>query len=185
MKKILIGMLITCSLGLAACGRTNTENPSTNNNTGTGVSDGMNGNTNGGMNGNTNGTGVSDGTNGTGIMDGTNGSDGTNSNINGTNTPGSTLDESRTSVNNLYTEFKGKVEGGVENIKAEDWDTYSTEFKGKLTNLRNTVEDASIRSTLDDMENLFNEYDTAIREKTDVAKDKVEELKTRIENAFK
>ena len=177
MKKILIGMLITCSLGLAACGRTNTENPSTNNNTGTGVSDGMNGNTNG--------TGVSDGTNGTGIMDGTNGSDGTNSNINGTNTPGSSLDESRTSVNNLYIEFKGKVEGGVENIKAEDWDTYSTEFKGKLTNLRNTVEDASIRSTLDDMENLFNEYDTAIREKTDVAKDKVEELKTRIENAFK
>lgn len=177
MKKILIGMLITCSLGLAACGRTNTENPSTDNNAGTGVSDGMNGNTNG--------TGVSDGTNGTGIMDGTNGSDGTNSNINGTNTPGSTLDESRTSVNNLYTDFKSRVEGGIENIKAEDWDTYSTEFKGKLTDLRNTVEDASIRSTLDDMENLFNEYDTAIREKTDVAKDKVEEIKTRIENAFK
>lgn len=162
MKKILIGMLITCSLGLAACGKTNTENPSTNNNTGTGVSDGMNGNTNG--------TGVNDGT---------------NSNINGTNTPGTSLEESRTSVNELYTDFKGRVEGGVENIKAEDWDTYSTEFKGKLTNLRNTVEDASIRSTLDDMEHLFNEYDTAIREKTDLAKDKVEEMKIRIENAFK
>ena len=35
------------------------------------------------------------------------------------------------------------------------------------------------------MENLFNEYDKAIREKTDVAKDKVEEMKNRIENALK
>lgn len=160
MKKLLIGMLITCSLGLAACGKTNTENPSTNNNSGTGVTDGTNG------------------------MNGTNGT-GTNPNTNGTNTPGTAMDDSRTSVNNLYTEFKGKVEGGVENIKSEDWDKYSTEFRGRLTNLRNTVEDASIRSTLDDMENLFNEYDTAIREKKDVAKDKVQEMQTRIENAFK
>lgn len=165
MKKLLIGMLITCSLGLVACGKTNTENPSTNNNAGTGVTDGTNGNTNG--------TGVTDGSNGT------------NPNTNGNNTPGTTMDDSRASVNNLYTEFKGKVEGGIENIKTEDWETYSTEFKEKLTNMKNTVEDASIRSTLDDMENLFNEYDIAIREKADVAKDKVEELKTKIENAFK
>lgn len=165
MKKILIGMLITCSLGIVACGKTNTENPSTNNNAGTGVTDGTNGNTNG--------TGVTDGTGGT------------NPNTNGDNMPGSSIDESRTSVNNLYTEFKGKVEGGIENIKTEDWDKYSTEFKGKLTNLKNTVEDASLRSTVTDMENLFNEYDTAIREKSTVAKDKVEEIKTRIENAFK
>lgn len=165
MKKILIGMLITCSLGIVACGKTNTENPSTNNNAGTGVTDGTNGNTNG--------TGVTDGTGGT------------NPNNNGANMPGSSINESRTSVNNLYTEFNGKVEGGIENIKTEDWDKYSTEFKGKLTNLKNTVEDASLRSTVTDMENLFNEYDTAIREKSTVAKDKVEEIKTRIENAFK
>jgi len=164
-KKILIGMLITCSLGIVACGKTNTENPSTNNNAGTGVTDGTNGNTNG--------TGVTDGTGGT------------NPNNNGANMPGSSINESRTSVNNLYTEFNGKVEGGIENIKTEDWDKYSTEFKGKLTNLKNTVEDASLRSTVTDMENLFNEYDTAIREKSTVAKDKVEEIKTRIENAFK
>lgn len=165
MKKILIGMLITCSLGIVACGKTNTENPLTNNNAGTGVTDGTNGNTNG--------TGVTDGTGGT------------NPNNNGANMPGSSINESRTSVNNLYTEFNGKVEGGIENIKTEDWDKYSTEFKGKLTNLKNTVEDASLRSTVTDMENLFNEYDTAIREKSTVAKDKVEEIKTRIENAFK
>ena len=41
------------------------------------------------------------------------------------------------------------------------------------------------KSTVGDMENLFNEYDKAIREKTDVAKDKVEEMKNRIENALK
>ena len=157
MKKLLIAMLITCSLGVVSCGRTTTETPSTNNNSGTNVTDGTDGNMNG--------TGVTDGTN--------------------SNTVGSSLEEHRTSVNGLYTDFKGKVEGGVENIKAEDWDTYSTEFKEKLTNLRNTVEDASLRSTLDDMENLFNEYDTAVREKSELAKDKVEEIKTKIENAFK
>lgn len=173
MKKLLIGMLITCSLGLAACGKTTTENPSTNNNSGTGVTDGTNG-----ENG-TNGANGMNGSNGTGT------SGNTNSNTNGTNNQGASVDESRLSVNNLYTEFKGKVEGGIENIKAEDWDKYSSEFKGKLTNLKNTVEDASIRSTVDDMENLFNEYDTAIRQKTDVAKDKVEEMRNKIENALK
>ncbi|MCF0148225.1 MAG: hypothetical protein HUJ77_07485 [Clostridium sp.] len=165
MKKLLIGMLITCSFGLAACGRNNTENPSTNNNSGTGVTDGTNGTGMGENNG-------MNGTTGAGTPD-------------GTNNQGTSMDEHRISVNNLYTEFNEKVGGGVENINAEDWDKYSTEFKGKLTNLRNTVEDASIRSTLDDMENLFNEYDTAIREKKDVANDKVEEMKTRIENTFK
>ena len=172
MKKLLIGMLITCSLGLAACGKTNTDNSTAKNNSESGVTDG------------TNETGIS----GNSGMNGPNGikvADGTDSNKNGTNNQGSSMNESRTSVNNLYTEFKGKVEGGVENIKSEDWDKYSTEFRGKLTNLKNTVEDASIRSTMDDMENLFNEYDTAIREKKDVAKDKVEEMKNKIENAFK
>lgn len=184
MKKLLIGMLITCSLGLAACGRADTENPS-NSNSGTGVTDGTN----------SSGTAVSDGTNGngtnnsgTGMTDGTNGNgvtDGTNSNENGTNNQDSASNETKTSLNNLYTEFKGKVEGGVENIKSEDWDKYSTEFKGKLTDLRNTVGNTSMSSTLDDMENLFNEYDTSIREKTDVAKDKIEQMQKKIEDALK
>ena len=169
MKKLLIGMLITCSLGLAACGKTNTDNSTTKNNSETGEMDGTGLSGNNGMNG-PNGIDVADGT---------------ESDTNGTNNKGSSMNENRTSVNNLYTELKGKVEGGVENIKSEDWDKYSTEFRGKLTNLRNTVEDASIRSTMDDMENLFNEYDTAIREKKDIAKDKVEEMKNKIENAFK
>ena len=164
MKKLLIGMLITCSLGLAACGKSKAENPSTTNNSTTGVEDKKNGNE---------------------VTGGGTSTEGTNSNTNGTNNQGSSVNEGRASVNALYTEFSGKVGGGVENIKTEDWDTYSSEFKGKLTNLRNTVEDASLKSTLDDMENLFKEYDTAIRGKKEVAKDKVEEMKKRIEDSFK
>ncbi|WP_291647655.1 hypothetical protein [Clostridium sp.] len=181
MKKLLIGMLITCSLGLAACGTNNAEDPSTKNNSGTGVTDGTNGTNNGPNNGANNeaNNGMNNGANGTGV------SDNTNPNANGTNNQGASVNDSRTSINDLYTEFKGKVEGGIENIKTEDWDKYSSEFKGKLTNARNTIQDASIKSTVDDMENLFNEYDTAIRQKTDVAKDKVEEMRNRIENALK
>ena len=189
MKKLLIGMLITCSLGLAGCGRADTENPS-NGNPSTGVTDGTNGN-----GANSSGTSISDGTNGNGtnnsgagMTDGTNGNgatDGTNSNENGTNNQDAALNQTRTSLNNLYTEFKGKVEGGVENIKAEDWDKYSTEFKQKLTNLRNTVGNTSMSTTVDDMENLFNDYDKPIREKTDVAKDKVEQMQKKIENELK
>ncbi|MDV4149246.1 hypothetical protein R0131_00190 [Clostridium sp. AL.422] len=161
MKKLLIGMLITCSLGLAACGKGDVENPSTTNNSGTGVAEGTNGSNKAGT------------------------SDKTNSNTNGTNNQGSAVNDNMASVNGLYTEFKGKVEGGIDNIKTEDWDEYSTEFRDKLTNLRNTAEDTSMRSTLDDMENLFNQYDTAIRDKTDISKDKVQEMQDRIEDAFK
>ena len=176
MKKLLIGMLITCSLGLAGCGRNNTENSTTNNGTGTGVTDGTNGT-------NSNGTGVTDGTGGSNSMNNGNGvTDGTNSNTNGTNNQGSSVSENKTSLNNLYTELKQKVQGGVQNINTEDWDKYSTEFKGKIANLRSTTQDTSMKSTIDDMENLFNQYDTAIRNKTDVAKDKVQELENKIES---
>lgn len=153
MKKLLVGMLITCSLGLVAC-----RNPLTNNNTGTGVTDGATG------------RGVTDET---------------NPNVNGANMPATPLNDNRNSMRELYAELKGNVEGGVTNIKTEDWDKFSTEFKGKLANLRNTASEASLTDTITDMEGLFNEYDRAIREKSDVAKDKVEEMKIRIENAFK
>ena len=175
MKKLLIGMLITCSLGLAGCGGNNTENSTPNNGSGTGVTDGTN----------SNGTGVTDGTSGNNGMNGNGATGDTNSNTNGTNNQGSSLSETKTSLNNLYTELKEKVQGGVENINSEDWDKYSTEFKGKIANLKNTVEDASMRSTIDDIENLFNQYDTAIRDKTDLAKDKVQEMENKIENALK
>ena len=81
MKKLLIGMLITCSLGLAGCGRADTENPS-NGNPSTGVTDGTNGN-----GANSSGTSISDGTNGNGTNNsGAGMTDGTNGN--GTNNSG-------------------------------------------------------------------------------------------------
>lgn len=178
-KKLLIGMLITCSLGLAACGRSNTENSTTNDNAGTGVTDGTNGNN--GMKAEDN-TGITDGTNG---QNGTGGTGGTNSNTNGTNNQGSSSNETKTSVNNLYTELKGKVAGGVKNINTEDWDNYSAEFRGKLENLRNTTTDPSVKTALDDIEKLYKEYDTAIRDKTDLATDKVQEMQNKIEDALK
>ena len=184
MKKLLIGMLIACSLGVVACGKNDT-NKSANSNSDVGITDGKNPdektnetNSNGATNG-TNATGTAEGTNGTGTTDGT------NSNQNGTNNQGTSLNETKTSLNNLYTEFKGKVEGGVENITSEVWNKYSTEFKGKLTNLRGTVQDASMIGILDHMENLFNEYDTAIKGKTDVAKEKVTEMHKKIEEQLK
>lgn len=167
MKKLLIGMLIACSLSLVACGGNDTGNQSTNNTPSTGVTEGSNGN--GTMNGDGNGT-----MNGNGTTNGTN----SNNQVDPSNAM-------NTSLNDLYTEFKGKVEGGVENIKAEDWDKYSTEFRGKLTNLRNTTTDTSMTGTLDDMESLFNEYDTSIREKRDVDKNKIGDVQKRIEDALR
>ena len=49
----------------------------------------------------------------------------------------------------------------------------------------NTIEDASLASTMEYMRNLFNEYDKSIRENTEIAKDKVEEMKNKIEESFK
>ena len=170
MKKLLIGMLITCSLGLVSCGKGNTENPSTNNNSGMGVTDG------------TNSTGVADGTDGTNNPNSNN----TNPNPSSNNTQEGTMDENKTEVNNLYTELKDKVNGGVENIKTEDWDNYRTQFENQINDLRNkNNNNNSSNGTLDDIQNLFNEYDTAIRNKTALSKDKVEEMQDKIENELK
>ena len=168
MKKVLIGMLITCSLGLVSCGKGNTENPSTNNNSGMGVTDG------------TNSTGVTDGTDGTNPN-----SNNTNPNPSSNNAPGVTMNENKTSVNNLYTELKGKVEGGIDNISNEDWNNYRTQFTNEINNLRKTNTDSSLNGTLDDIQNLFNEYDTAIKNKTNLDNDKVKEMKDKIENELK
>lgn len=163
MKKLLIGMLITCSLGLVACGR----NPLARNNPGSEITDGATG------------KGVTDGATGRGFTDET------NPNVSGANMPATPLNDNRNSMRELYAELKGNVEGGVTNIKAEDWNKFSTDFRGKIGDLRSTVQDDGLRSTIADIEILFNEYDRAIREKSDVAKDKVEEMKTKIENSFR
>lgn len=169
MKKLLVGMLITCSLGLVSCGKGNTENPSTNNNSG---------------------MGVTDGTNGTGVTDGTEGINPNSNNINpnpsANNTPEVTMNENKTAVNNLYTELKGKIDGGIENININDWDNYKTQFENEITNLRsNNTNDSSLNGTLDDIQNLFNEYDTAIKNKTNLDNNKVKELEDKIENELK
>lgn len=153
MKKLLIGMLITCSLGLAACGKTNTETPPANNNTGTGMTDGTN---SGNSNSNTPGTGV-----------------------------GTDIERSRKDVEDLYTDFRSRVENGVDKIDATEWEKYRTEFENKMNSMGNTIEDASLASTMEYMRNLFNEYDRSIRENTDIAKDKVEEMKNKIEESFR
>lgn len=151
MKKLLIGMLITSTLGLFACGKTNTDNSSTNNNAHSDITEGMD----------------------------------SNNNMMPETSLGSDMGESKRNIQNLYTEFKSKVDAGVDKVKVDEWDKYKTEFQGEISNIRNTVKDSSLTTTLDDMENLFNEYDRAISEKVDVAKDKVEEMKNRIENSLK
>ena len=144
-------MLITCTLGLVACGKTNTENSSTNNNSNSGVTEGTDSNS-----AKTPGTAV-----------------------------GNNMDEAKKNIENLYTELKSKVEAGVDKIKADEWDKYKTEFEGEISNIKNTVKDSSLKSTVDDMQNLFNEYDKAISEKVDVAKEKVQEIKNKIEDSLK
>lgn len=152
MKKLLIGMLITCSLGLAACGKTNTGTPPTNNE-GTGMTDGTNPGT---SNSNTPGTAV-----------------------------GTDSEKARKDVEDLYTDFRSRVENGVDKIDPTEWETYRTEFENKMNSMGNTIEDASLASTMEYMRNLFNEYDRSIRENTEIAKDKVEEMKNKIEESFK
>lgn len=151
-KKLLIGMLITCSLGLAACGKTNTETPPANNN----------------------GTGMTDGTN-----PGT-----SNSNTPGT-AAGTDIEKARKDAEDLYTDFRSRVENGVDKIDAAEWETYRTEFENKMNSMGTTIQDASLASTMEHMRNLFNEYDIAIRDKTEIAKDKVEEMRNKIEESFK
>lgn len=152
MRKLLIGMLITCSLGVVGCGRTNTETPPANND----------------------GTGMTDGTN-----PGT-----SNSNTPGT-AAGTDIEKARRDAEDLYTDFRSKVENGVDKIDPTEWETYRTEFENKMNSMGNTIEDASLASTMEYMRNLFNEYDKSIRENTEIAKDKVEEMKNKIEESFK
>lgn len=152
MRKLLIGMLITCSLGVVGCGRTNTETPPANN-------------------------------------DGTGMTDGTNPGTSNSNTPGTAagidIEKARRDAEDLYTDFRSRVENGVDKIDPTEWETYRTEFENKMNSMGNTIEDASLASTMEYMRNLFNEYDKSIRENTEIAKDKVEEMKNKIEESFK
>ena len=152
MRKLLIGMLITCSLGVVGCGRTNTETPPANN-------------------------------------DGTGMTDGTNPGTDNSNTPGmavgTDIEKAKRDAEDLYTDFRSRVENGVDKIDPKEWETYRTEFENKMNSMGNTIEDASLASTMEYMRNLFNEYDKSIRENTEIAKDKVEEMKNKIEESFK
>ena len=146
----------------------NNKNPSTNNNTKMNDGSGMN--------------------NGSGIDNGEGMNDGTNPNTGNSNTPGTAagtdIERSRKDIEDLYTDFRSRVENGVDKIDAAEWETYRTEFENKMNSM-GTIEDASLASTMEHMRNLFNEYDNSIRNKTEVAKDKVEEMKNKIEESFR
>lgn len=149
MKKLLIGMLITCSLGLVACGKDTIENPLTNN---------------------------------TGVYE--ENSNEVDSSNNTTTKLKTDIEKSRKDVEGLYTDFKSKVENGVDKIDTAEWGKYKDEFENKISSMDNTIEDASLRSTMDNIRNLVNEYDNAIINNVDIAKDKVEEMKNKIEDYF-
>lgn len=97
----------------------------------------------------------------------------------------SKLQSGKIYINELYVSLKDEVEKQKEKLNPEEWEKFKTDFNNKLNSVKGSVEDNYLNEAVDNLEKLSNEYDTAIREGVDVSKEKITEMKNKIEETLK
>lgn len=153
MKKVLISLMIAASIGLVSCGA---DDMDMNNNPNTNNPSSITGET-------------------------PNTSDVPNTDGNSLNPDmNNSMEMGRSDINNLYTDLNNEIEKQKSNLNADEWEKFKADFNERLTTAKDTISD-DYRDTTDDLQALFDKYDMAIRDKTDLTEVKVDDLKTRIE----
>lgn len=152
MKKVLISLIIAASIGLVSCGANDMD---------------MNNNPN------TNNPSSTTGEMPNGSMPS---ADGNSLNPDMSNS----MNMGSEDINNLYTDLNNEIEKQKTNLNADEWEKFKADFNERLTTAKDTISD-DYRDTTDDLRSLFDKYDMAIRDKTDLMEVKADDLKTRIE----
>lgn len=83
-------------------------------------------------------------------------------------------------INKLYTDLKNEIERQKENLNEDDWENFKTNFNEKLTTAKEKTT-GDLKEATDNLGSLFDKYDTAIKDKTNLLEVKVDDLKNRIE----
>lgn len=97
----------------------------------------------------------------------------------------SNLQSSKNYINELYASLKDEVEKQKEKLNPDEWEKFKNDFNNKLNSVKGSVNDNYLNEAVDNLEKLSTEYDTAIREGVDVSKEKITEMKNKIEETLK
>lgn len=74
----------------------------------------------------------------------------------------SNLSEYREEIESLYIELKTKYENIKENNEMNQWIEFKELFNCKLLSIKEKVSDTKLRYSVENLENLYNEYDKEI-----------------------
>lgn len=83
-------------------------------------------------------------------------------------------------VNKLYTDLKNEIERQKENLNSDEWEKFKTDFNEKLTTVKDKTT-GELREATDNLANLFDKYDVAIKDKVNLVEVKADDLKNKIE----
>ena len=72
------------------------------------------------------------------------------------------LSEYREEIESLYIELKTKYENIKENNEMNEWVEFKELFNYKLLSIKEKVSDTKLRYSVENLENLYNEYDKQI-----------------------
>lgn len=74
----------------------------------------------------------------------------------------SDLSEYREEIEILYVELKSNYENIKENKNLNEWENFKNLFNHKLASIKEKVSDTKLKYSVENLENLYNEYDNEI-----------------------
>lgn len=76
----------------------------------------------------------------------------------------SDLSEGREKIEKLYVELKHNYENIKENKDLNEWEQFKKGFECKLSCLEEEIFDTNLKNSIENLENLYNEYDKELNE---------------------
>lgn len=99
---------------------------------------------------------------------------------------GETYREAKQQVKDLYMKLEEKFNEEVDSFDKVSWDKFSSEFNSMKENIKVKVnENVYLNEAINNIQNLYDEYNKVLNQNIQITKEKVENIKNKIQENLK
>lgn len=96
------------------------------------------------------------------------------------------VQQGKKDVQKLYMDLESNFKQQTGNFQKDSWEKFVAEFNRVKDNVKKTVtENVYLNDAIANLENLYEEYNKALRDNTQIGKEKIQEIKNKIEENLK
>lgn len=91
------------------------------------------------------------------------------------------VEENKDDIKDLYEDLREELIKQKNNFDKEHWEEFSREFNNEKEKIKNVVKDNYLNEAVRHLDELYIEYDTAIKEQKDINLERIESVKNKLE----